>query len=490
MKTLRKYFLPLALLFSLGCSEDDINPSIEAYDIVQYDLHQITNAAPNFIAEVKASGTDLNKISVIVTKDGASEEVASNTVTKITSNSLNRVRIPVPFPDKSEAPSGLYKVNYRIEFDGGNSTETSYNVHIINNKMQAASPCVFPNLPLPEGKNVWVQMTAPATTGNDEVYVVGNFMVANGAEGDWNPGNPAFKMTRVPNTNCYYIALNLVSGDQVKFTRGEWSKVMKDENGADYRNGNDPRPGHNGDGNILYGTNPYDVGSTLKFTVFNWADNVVPAPADIPAAAIKSGHTTVIARFGSVDGSDKYYLVKENATNLTGAIEMVRLTGTNRFAGAVPKVSNENYIVVKGAIEKKGINSFDVVKTITLDEISNPIDVNIPGFRGEMQVTPVPSNLFIVGGATPGGWGNPVPVPSQQFTKAGNAFTITIQLTAGQEYLLLPVNGSWDAKFGMGGTALVGDLIPGGANFAAPSESGNYKITADFSTGLYTLVKM
>ncbi|MGH2644319.1 MAG: SusE domain-containing protein, partial [Chitinophagaceae bacterium] len=63
---------------------------------------------------------------------------------------------------------------------------------------------------------------------------------------------------------------------------------------------------------------------------------------------------------------------------------------------------------------------------------------------------PLPSsgNLYLVGSATTGGWNNPVPVPSQEFTQIGpTTYQITISLTGGEEYLFLPVNGSWSNKY-------------------------------------------
>ncbi len=106
---------------------------------------------------------------------------------------------------------------------------------------------------------------------------------------------------------------------------------------------------------------------------------------------------------------------------------------------------------------------------------------------------PPPSNLFIVGDATAGGWNNPVPVPSQQFTRISlTNFQLTVALTAGKSYLLLPVNGDWGHKFGgssaSGGTILADGAVPG-SNTPAPAVSGNYLIDVNFLTGQYTVVK-
>lgn len=108
-------------------------------------------------------------------------------------------------------------------------------------------------------------------------------------------------------------------------------------------------------------------------------------------------------------------------------------------------------------------------------------------------VTPVPTNLFIVGDATPGGWNNPVPIPSQQFTRVSlTDFQLTVDLTAGKSYLFLPVNGDWSHKYGgtsaTGGAILYDGAVPG-SNTPAPAVSGTYLIDVNFATGVYTLTK-
>lgn len=109
----------------------------------------------------------------------------------------------------------------------------------------------------------------------------------------------------------------------------------------------------------------------------------------------------------------------------------------------------------------------------------------------------LPGNLFIVGGATPGGWTNPVPLPQQQFTRINaTQFEIAnLALTAGEKYLFLPENGNWGMKFGAvdAGASdidLGGPFVPEGQDIPAPGTSGNYKITVDFIDNSYKLVKL
>lgn len=122
---------------------------------------------------------------------------------------------------------------------------------------------------------------------------------------------------------------------------------------------------------------------------------------------------------------------------------------------------------------------------------------------GKFSVTPfnqqhgLPSALFIVGNATPGEWNNPVPVPSQQFTRINSTkFEIaSLALGTGKEYLLLPENGNWGKKFGVqdntvASTKAGGTLVPEGQNIPSPDVAGNYKITVDFFNNSYKLTRL
>ncbi len=120
--------------------------------------------------------------------------------------------------------------------------------------------------------------------------------------------------------------------------------------------------------------------------------------------------------------------------------------------------------------------------------------------HGIYKVTPYtsvfPANLFIVGDATPGGWNNPVPTPSQQFTQQdASIFTLSLALTGGNSYLLLPVNGDWSQKYAIADGTLPGVTTAGsfgyynsgGSNFPAPATSATYTITVNFFDNTYTV---
>lgn len=111
---------------------------------------------------------------------------------------------------------------------------------------------------------------------------------------------------------------------------------------------------------------------------------------------------------------------------------------------------------------------------------------------------PVPANLYIVGDATPGGWANPVPVPSQQLTQMdsyGNVFGIVLQLTGGKSYVFLPKNGDWGNKYNVASASAnpAGDVFApnaGNANIPGPAASGLYQIVVDFVKGTYAVTAL
>lgn len=129
--------------------------------------------------------------------------------------------------------------------------------------------------------------------------------------------------------------------------------------------------------------------------------------------------------------------------------------------------------------------------------VSNVLTLTVKPFSIPPVVAPPSSDkLFLVGNATPGGWDNPVPVPSQQFTKVSNTmFEITVNIVPGGSYLFLPVNGDWSNKYGTTGANNAnnvngGDFRDGGGDILAPSESGPHKIVVDFQRGKFTVTKL
>lgn len=126
---------------------------------------------------------------------------------------------------------------------------------------------------------------------------------------------------------------------------------------------------------------------------------------------------------------------------------------------------------------------------------SNVLTLTMTPYVVPPKVTPPASKtLFLVGSATAGGWNNPVPVATQQFTRVDSVtYQGKFYLNGGQQYLVLPVNGSWDNKYSVANNNAFG-LVKGGDfgfnlddNFPGPAVTGIYTIKLDFQAGKFTV---
>ncbi len=117
---------------------------------------------------------------------------------------------------------------------------------------------------------------------------------------------------------------------------------------------------------------------------------------------------------------------------------------------------------------------------------------------GKTSVKPfvgtLPTNLFIVGDATPGGWNNPVPEPAQKLTRLNSAeWQVSLAIVGAKQFLLLPVNGDWSNKYAVADNSIAG-LWNGGTfgynlpqNFPGPPTSGTYKVNVNFVNHKFTI---
>jgi starch-binding outer membrane protein SusE/F len=104
-----------------------------------------------------------------------------------------------------------------------------------------------------------------------------------------------------------------------------------------------------------------------------------------------------------------------------------------------------------------------------------------------------PDELYVTGDAAADGWTNS-PSAAQKFIRKNSAeFEITIALTAGKSFKFLSKYGDWHPQ--IGGTSATGGAIVEKYNnddapTASPAADGNYKITVNFATGIYSVEKL
>ncbi|RYY98880.1 MAG: SusF/SusE family outer membrane protein [Chitinophagaceae bacterium] len=114
---------------------------------------------------------------------------------------------------------------------------------------------------------------------------------------------------------------------------------------------------------------------------------------------------------------------------------------------------------------------------------------------GRYTITPwsgmLTNNFYTTGAATGDGWANSgTPPASQTFTRISSSeYVLTTTLQGGQEFLILPVAGSWDQKYALADNSVAG-ISAGGqfgykgagtpntfdANFKSPATTGTYTI--------------
>lgn len=128
-------------------------------------------------------------------------------------------------------------------------------------------------------------------------------------------------------------------------------------------------------------------------------------------------------------------------------------------------------------------------------------------FMAEAYTGPsMPTDLYMVGDATPGSWDNPAVgslggstnLPPQALTRINSCVweMPSIAITGSKEYLVLPVAGSWSNKYAVANKSLPG-LAAGGEfgynlndNFPGPATSGNYKVELNFATAKFKTTKL
>jgi hypothetical protein len=196
---------------------------------------------------------------------------------------------------------------------------------------------------------------------------------------------------------------------------------------------------------------------------------------------------TYILQIDSVNDNFAKPVTVNLATGLAMSYSAASLNSLALSLGLVPTVSG----VITARVAANVNQSTGTASTVAT-VYSNAVNLTITPYSTIAKALyPVPANLFLVGNATPGGWANPVPVPTQQFTPIdANTFGIVVQLTGGDSLLFLPVNGDWSHKYAVAGTPnpAGGAFVPDAPhNMAGPVSSGLYKIIVDFVKGTYAI---
>ena len=252
-------------------------------------------------------------------------------------------------------------------------------------------------------------------------------------------------------------------------------------------------------------------GGTAPTLTANKTASIAVAFANADMEAVKFSWTNPNYKFSTgLSSQDVFYKLEIDTTNAAGTANPNFTFSGKQTIGVSKDLSVS---ITQGQLNDYLLNQLQLVPGMVhylqIRLIANLVNSNATLMSNVIRLSTTPyaippkvdpptsGNLFIVGNATPGDWNNPVPVPSQQFTKVSTTLyqIDNLPLIGGNFYLLLPVNGDWSAKYGAIGANGSNnpdsdDFRLGGGDLVAPAASGNYKIVIDFQRGKYILTKL
>jgi hypothetical protein len=137
------------------------------------------------------------------------------------------------------------------------------------------------------------------------------------------------------------------------------------------------------------------------------------------------------------------------------------------------------------------------------DLYSNVVKIKITPYLDVALPIPATGELYITGDAMPSNWTNNPPANQKATQVSITEYTITVALTPGKYYKFLTNLNQWQPQYGLkigsGGNADGGDM---GLNnntpqysgdpdaIPTPALAGDYKVTLNFITGKYRVVKL
>ena len=247
----------------------------------------------------------------------------------------------------------------------------------------------------------------------------------------------------------------------------------------------------------------YYEGGTAPVLTASSTNSLVLTDATKNNTAIRFEWTNPNYQFTTgLSSQDVTYILQVDTTGANFSSPDMQEVAIARELGVTYTVKELNTILTKlnmlenipHAIEFR-LKSTLVNNTVPL--YSNVIKMNITPYLDVAVPVPPTGELYITGNGTPSDWTNSPP-QSQKLTKVSNTeYHITMAFDPGEFYKFLSTQGQWQPQYG-GTSATGGDLgfnmgLPGQSDPEAiptPAISGNYKVTLNFKTGKYTVVKL
>lgn len=241
---------------------------------------------------------------------------------------------------------------------------------------------------------------------------------------------------------------------------------------------------------------PFTQG-TKDFTAAAAATSIAPAIADSNNLALKLSWTNPMY---AIDSSSVKYIIEIDSAGRNFSQAITKEFTGKKDTGFLAKEIN-NFAVKRQWEFGKAYNmEARVIASYPNNndrKVSNIVAFTYTPYLVPPEVKPPSTReLYMVGSATVGGWNNPVPLAQKLTMIDSVTYEGTFYLKGGGEYLLLPVNGSWDHKYNVEDASIPGLAEGGdfgadiqGPNIPGPAETGLYKITVDFQHGKFKVTK-
>lgn len=218
---------------------------------------------------------------------------------------------------------------------------------------------------------------------------------------------------------------------------------------------------------------------------------------------VSLGWTNPAYRFTTgISSQDVNYILQIDTTGANFTNPNKQEVSISKGLGVNYTVKDFNQLLGKMNLTENMPHNIEMRIKATLGNGSVPLYSNVV----KMTVTPyldvavpLPTNgtLWITGDAAPSGWSNPLGNPydvSQKFTKVSSTvYEVVMTMPGGGGYKVIQQQGNWDTQYHAlaGGTWEGGDFEMKNADptFPGPPSAGTYKVTMNFKTGKYSVVK-
>lgn len=236
---------------------------------------------------------------------------------------------------------------------------------------------------------------------------------------------------------------------------------------------------------------------------------MVLLPANQSSNAIKFNWTNPNYQFNTgISSQDVSYILQVDTTGANFTSPSKQEISISKELSVQFTIKELNTILTKLEMKENIPHNieFRIKSTLVNSSVplySNVVKIIITPYLDVAIPIPTTNELYITGSACPSDWTNNPPAAQKCTQISITEYTITMPFVSGKQYKFLTTLNQWQpqygAKTGAGGTATSGELglnnnspqygsDPDGIN--TPDVAGNYKITLNFKTGRYTVVKL